>query len=420
MGSRRDRDDRGRRRLTSRGPQGAPPAPTSQRGYDQRAYDDRGYDQRGYDPRADDRTWGDDRWDGRPQEQPVRRGDLAGATSVLETQEPPRDPREPGRRRRPRRRRSPVRKVLAGIALLLAVWMVATAWAVFDSWRQVGRTEAMPTWEGRPADTAGRNYLLVGSDARENLTREQRARLRTGTTAGRRTDSIMLVHVPTFGTPTLVSIPRDSYVPIRGMGMNKINASYNAGGAPLLIDTVEQNTGLRIDGYTEIGFGGFADVVDSLGGVEICPKTDIVDRNAHLNIKAGCQTMNGKTALGFVRARYFDPRGDLGRVERQREFLKAISKQVMTPSTLLLPWNLHKVGTSTTPALTVDEHDSMLEIASALNGVRVASGGDNQVTVPISDSTLPTDHGWAVAWDKERSDALWKALREGDPIPTER
>ncbi|QQB64293.1 LCP family protein [Kytococcus sedentarius] len=305
------------------------------------------------------------------------------------------------------------------MVVLLAVWLIATGAAVFDSWRSVERTDAMPTWEGRPADTAGRNYLLVGSDGRDSLTPEQRKRLGTGAMEGQRTDTIMLVHVPTFGTPTLVSIPRDSYVPIRGMGENKINASYNVGGAPLLIDTVEQNTGLRIDGYTEIGFGGFADVVDSLGGVEICAKTDIVDEKAHLDIKAGCQTMDGVTALGFVRARYFDPRGDLGRVERQRQFLNAISKQVVSPSTLLLPWELHDVGTAVAPALTVDEHDSGLEIAMALNAVRRASGGDNQVTVPVSDSTLRTEHGWAVQWDSERSEALWKALREGDDIPSD-
>ena len=99
------------------------------------------------------------------------------------------------------------------------------------------------------------------------------------------------------------------------------------------------------------GLGGFADVVDNLGGVEICAKTDIVDEKAHLDIKAGCQTMDGVTALGFVRARYLDPRGDLGRVERQRQFLNAISKQVVSPSTLLLPWELHDVGTAVAPAL---------------------------------------------------------------------
>ena len=129
--------------------------------------------------------------------------------------------------------------------------------------------------------------------------------------------------------------------------------------------------------------------------------------------------MDGVTALGFVRARYFDPRGDLGRVERQRQFLNAISKQVVSPSTLLLPWELHDVGTAVAPALTVDEHDSMLEIAMALNAVRRASGGDNQVTVPVSDATLRTEHGWAVQWDSERSEALWKALREGDDIPSD-
>lgn len=393
--------------MTSRAAQPGP-AP---RGLSDERRADRPHRDEGYD-RYDDRIPHDDGHDSAPRDDRYEERPRRGARYDDTVDDRP----APGRGRK---RRGPVRKVLTGLVVLLAVWVIATGAAVFDSWRSVERTDAMPTWEGRPADTAGRNYLLVGSDGRDSLTPEQRTRLGTGTTEGRRTDTIMLVHVPTFGTPTLVSIPRDSYVPIRGMGENKINASYNVGGAPLLIDTVEQNTGLRIDGYTEIGFAGFADVVDSLGGVEICAKTDIVDEKAHLDIKAGCQTMDGVTALGFVRARYFDPRGDLGRVERQRQFLNAISKQVVSPSTLLLPWELHDVGTAVAPALTVDEHDSMLEIGMALNAVRRASGGDNQVTVPVSDSTLRTEHGWAVQWDSERSEALWKALREGDDIPSD-
>lgn len=335
----------------------------------------------------------------------------------LAHEDAPRPTRGADRLERAPRRRHPVRRTLTAVVVVVALWLAGTVWAVVDSWNKVERTDAMPTWGDRPADTAGRNYLLVGSDSRENLSAEDRNRLRTGGGAGRRTDTIMLVHVPVLGAPSLISIPRDSYVPIRGMGENKINAAYNTGGAPLLIDTVEQNTGLRIDGYAEIGFGGFTNVVESLGGVELCPKQDIQDDKAHLDVKKGCQEMDGVTALAYVRARYFDPRGDLGRVERQREFLKAISSKALTPANVLLPWRLHSVGSAVTPNLTVDEHDSMLEIGMALNAVRRASGGDRQVTVPVSDSTLRTEHGWAVKWDDERAGELWKALREGGDLP---
>ena len=137
--------------------------------------------------------------------------------------------------------------------------------------------------------------------------------LGTGSADGRRTDSIILVHVPSGGgKPALISVPRDSYLPIPGHGKNKVNAAFAIGGPKLLVETLEDATGLPIDGYVEIGFGGFADVVDSLGGVDICVPRDITDAKAHINLKKGCQTLDGTTALGYVRARYSDPKGDLG------------------------------------------------------------------------------------------------------------
>ena len=126
----------------------------------------------------------------------------------------------------------------------------------------------------------------------------------------------MLLHVPSGGEPTLVSLPRDSYVEIRDNGWNKLNAAHSIGGAELLVDTVEQNTDLRIDGYLEIGFNGFASVVDSLGGVEVCVPFDMDDPDAQINLKKGCQTLDGANALGYVRARHSDPRGDLVETSR--------------------------------------------------------------------------------------------------------
>ena len=98
------------------------------------------------------------------------------------------------------------------------------------------------------------------------------------------------------------------------------------------MQTVEQNTGLRVDGYLEIGFGGFVNIIDALGGIRMCLPSAIKDHDSHLNLKKGCQTLSGTNALGYVRMRKADPRGDLGRVERQRQMLAAVAKKAASPA----------------------------------------------------------------------------------------
>src|SRR5690606_37279657 len=115
--------------------------------------------------------------------------------------------------------------------------------------------------------SSGEAYLLVGTDSREQLSDEERSEFGTGEAEGSRADTVMLLHVPTVGEPTLVSLPRDSYLPIRDQGPNKLNAAHSSGGPALLVDTVEQATGIRVNGYMEIGFGGFVGVVEEVGGV---------------------------------------------------------------------------------------------------------------------------------------------------------
>ena len=238
--------------------------------------------------------------------------------------------------RGPRRRRRRLWRLVP--LVLLVAWLAFLVVAPLHAWSSVSRVDDAPAGD-RPAETPGNTYLLVGSDSRDDLTAEQRRELGTGNAEGRRTDSIMLVHVPSGGGKSaIISIPRDSYMPIPGHNSNKVNAAYSIGGPQLLVQTLEQVTDLRIDGYLEIGFGGFASVVDSLGGVDICVPFDMDDPKAHINLAKGCQTLDGKNALGFVRARYSDPRGDIGRAERQRQFLAAIMKGAATPSTVLNPF----------------------------------------------------------------------------------
>jgi len=284
------------------------------------------------------------------------------------------------------------------------------------AWKSVNRVNALAPAHAvtDTADTPGTTYLVVGSDSRSDLTDAERKRLGTGSTTGQRTDTIMLLHVPAGSGPTvLVSVPRDSYVSIPGHGQNKINAAYAYGGAPLLIRTLEQASGVRIDEYVETGLGGFASVVDALGGVTLCPKFNMKDKDAHINLKKGCQPMDGKTALGYARARHSDPRGDLGRVERQRETLAAIAKKTLAPSTLIQPWRAFPAAKAGGGALTVDESTSPLGLAHFVLAMRaVAGGGGLSLTVPISNPDFRTPSGAsAVQWDRAQALTLFHDLK---------
>lgn len=318
-------------------------------------------------------------------------------------------PSKPHRPPRSRRRWWRIAAVVALIALVGYPLLLG-----ITAWRNLGRTDSLPT--SSAADSPGTTYLVVGSDSRENLTKEQRKKLGTGSVAGRRTDTIMLLHVPDGGGPNvLLSIPRDSYVTIPGKGKNKINAAYAFGGEKLLVKTVEQATGLKIDTFVETGLGGFADVVDAVGGVEVCVKHALNDEKAHINVKKGCQTMDGKTALGYARARYSDPRGDLGRVERQRQVLAAIAKKTLSPGVIAQPWRGLPAAAAGGGALTFDKDAGPLDVERFLLAMRATSGGKGlSLTVPISNPNLSTPAGSSVAWDDAQAAKVFDAIREDD------
>lgn len=316
-------------------------------------------------------------------------------------------------------RRRPGRRVLATLLVLVLLWVAFMLWAPFNAWSHVTRVDNNPSGD-RPVDAAGFNYLLVGSDSREGLTPEQQQQLNGGGNAeGKRTDSIILVHVPSGGGKSaLVSIPRDSYVPIPGHGSNKINAAFAFGGAKLLTQTVEQVTGVHIDGYLEIGFAGFAAVVDSLGGVDVCVPFDMKDEDAAIDLKQGCQTLDGPTALGYVRARKSDPRGDIGRAERQRQFLGAVMKKAVNPSTVLIPWRYKSFADATASGLEVGETTSLRDALRILQALRGVDGGDTlSLVVPIESANFQTSNaGVAVKWNTAQAKALFNAIQNDQPL----
>jgi len=314
----------------------------------------------------------------------------------------------------------PRRRIVVGAGVLLAAWLAFMVWVPFQAWGNVHRVDASPSG-ARPADSKGYDYVLVGSDSRQGMTAAQEKLLNTGSAAdaaGGRTDSIIMVHVPAgAGKPALISLPRDSYVPIPGHGHSKINAAFSIGGPRLLVQTIEQATGVRIDGYVEIGFGGFASVVDSVGGVDICVPRNMKDAYAGINLKAGCQTLDGRNALGYVRARYSDPLGDIGRVARQRQFLAAIMHKALSPSTVLIPWQYYGFATSAGAGLSVGQDTSFRDVTRVLQAMRSVSNGDGlSLTVPISNPNLATDVGSAVKWDSQKATDLFRVIKNDEPL----
>ncbi|MCT2988938.1 LytR family transcriptional regulator, partial [Propionibacterium freudenreichii] len=270
---------------------------------------------------------------------------------------------------------------------------------------------------GRPSQQPGTAILLVGSDSRENLTEAQKAALGTGDAEGQRTDTIMILYTPPWGgRSVLISVPRDSYVTIPGYGRNKINAAYSFGGAPLLTQTIEGATGLRMDGYMEIGFAGFADMIDAVKGVQVCLDEPMADPLANIDLPAGCQTLNGDNALGYVRHRYGDPEGDLGRAKRQREVIAKVGKKVMSPTTVANPVRWWNVNEALSKAITRGKDMGPGVALGAGRGmVSVAGGKGLTLQVPVSNSSGWSDDGQSVViWDSARASRMFGLLAQGD------
>ncbi|WP_375540095.1 LCP family protein [Nocardia sp. BSTN01] len=324
------------------------------------------------------------------------------------TERPPREPRAP----RARRKRHWGRWLLI---LLLIVILLPVAGVIYLD-RSLHRIDALAAYPDRVAQTAGTNWLLTGSDTRVGLTPEQEKELSTGDSAdagGERSDTIMLVHIPKSGAPTVVSLPRDSYVSIPGVGKDKLNSAFSAGGPKLLVQTVENATGLRIDHFAEIGFGGFAGMVDSLGGIDMCLPDAIDDPKAGIDLPAGCQHLSGSQALGFVRTRA-TPRADLDRMNNQRLFLSALLEKATSAGTLANPLKVWPLARDVAASLQVDNGDHIWDLGRlgwALHGKTIAT------TVPIGGFTDESGSGNVLLWDKDRASRFFDALAHDQAVP---
>lgn len=311
--------------------------------------------------------------------------------------------------------------VLTLVVVVLAVSIGTYFWADGKLKREVDLSKVID----RPSEGDGTNYLIVGSDSREGMTSEDKKKLHTGSAEGKRTDSMMILHDGSNG-PTLISLPRDSNVEIpsfkgsesgkmfEGTGRQvKLNAAYAEDGPELLVRTVEFNTGLRIDHYVEIGFGGFAKIVDAIGGVELDIPKAFKDKKSGADFQAGKQTLNGEQSLAFVRTRYAFAGSDLDRTKNQQKFLAALASQTATPSTILNPFKLYPTMGAGLDTLIVDKDMSLWSLGNMFFAMKGVTGGEGtSMNIPLSGQSVNGN----LVWDKDKVKQLVEQLKNDEKV----
>jgi len=298
--------------------------------------------------------------------------------------------------------------LIAGIVIVLLIASLGGTYFWING--KLNRSVALPAFTGT---SAGTNWLIVGSDTRDGLTRQQQDELHLGSQGANASDSLMLLHMGA-GRPVLISIPRDSYVPIPGYGQNKINAALAFGGPALLVKTVEQVTGLRIDHYMGIDFGGLVNVVNTVGGVRICLPTALDDSDSGVKLSKGCHNLNGTQALAFVRDRHSFATSDLQRIQDQRAFLKALLSKATSPGVYLNPFTSLPFASTAASSVAVDKGTSLYDLIQAAEALRNPETG----TVPISNANYITSNaGDAVLWNRPQALELFGALQQDKTVP---
>lgn len=299
---------------------------------------------------------------------------------------------------------------------------------------QISRIDVFGAIKDRPTKTSeALNYLVVGSDSREGLTKAEIKALRVGSTAvaaGGRSDTMLIVHISKARDAAyIISIPRDTLVTVPAHKSQdgtrdiparpgKINAAYAFGGAPLLIEALEDKTKLKIDHYVEISFAGFTGIVDALGGIEVCSKVNINDPKSHLVMSAGVHQLGGIEALKYVRTRDFDGRGDIGRMERQQQFISSVLRKATSSGVLLNPikmTNFYNAAISTVKMDSTVNKNDLLTLARQMRNL--SSGKVRTLTVPLSNpnGSFP-GVGSVVIWDETLSQELWTKIRNDEPL----
>lgn len=333
-------------------------------------------------------------------------------------------PHEPTARRVPRAQ-NPLSRIQIAVAVVAVLVLVITgfAWRSVDSLRSNLATISGLGLGG--AKDGAVDILLVGTDSRTDahgnpLSQAELDSLRAGEEIASNTDTIILVRVPNDGSSaTAISIPRDAYVDVPGIGKSKINAAYGAtketerqkliedgesektaetessqAGREALIKSVANLTGVTVDHYAEIGLLGFVLLTDAVGGVDVCLNAAVDEPLSGAKFPAGEQTLSGPNALSFVRQRHNLPRGDLDRIVRQQVFMASLVREVLSAKTLTSPGKLNQLSAAVKRSVVLDSDWDIIEFATQLQDL--AGGKVRFETIPVVDINGMTDYGESI------------------------
>ncbi|MFF5961570.1 LCP family protein [Streptomyces luteogriseus] len=334
-----------------------------------------------------------------------------------------------GKRRKPQQRRKGLMITAwtaAGIVVLGGTGAGYLYFKLNGNLKSVDIDQALGTDRPKKADNGSENILVLGSDTRAGGNKK----LGGGTDDGSaRSDTAMIVHVyKGHKKASVVSIPRDTLIDRPSCTDTKgdehpaarsvmFNSAYSTGGAACAVKTVESITDLRMDHYLEVDFAGFQKLIDDLGGVEITTTKNIDDPDSHLKLKAGTHTLDGKQALGLVRTRHGVGDGsDLGRIQLQQAFIKALVNQIKDVGVFSNPKKLLDLAETATRTVTADSDlGSVNKLASFANGLKgISPSNMHMITMPVAYD--PADPNRVLLQEK-KADQIWKALEQDKPIP---
>jgi LCP family protein required for cell wall assembly len=258
------------------------------------------------------------------------------------------------------------------------------------------------------------NVLVVGSDSREGMSREEIAELRLGLFEGGRSDAVFLVSItPDNEDAAVISFPRDLIVLDDG-DERKLTDTFEEGPSHV-VDVLQENTGVPIHHYVEVSIPGFLNAVEALGSVEICFDEPLRDQKSNSDFDEGCHELDAQEALAFVRARQ-TARGDFDRIERHQKFMRAALQRMVETRTLMDPAKLFRVVDRVSRNVTTDsglDGDEIRRLAQELRGL---AGGDVPMTVLPSYPIERYTGSYVTAYEPGAT-ALYRALVAGDAIP---
>ncbi|APY86350.1 LytR family transcriptional regulator [Streptomyces alfalfae] len=344
-----------------------------------------------------------------------------------------RTPDAPRRGKRGRRRKPPSKRkkalvvtawTAAGVVVLGGTGLGFVYFKLNGNIQGVDINAALGADRPADVDNGSQDILVLGSDSRSG------DNAKYGKDEGAaRSDTAMIVHVyKGHKKASIVSIPRDTLISrpdctaedgedAPGAERQMFNSAYEVGGPACAVKTVEKMSGIRMDHYIEVDFSGFKKLIDTLGGVDITTKKAIRDKDSHLDLDAGTHRLTGEQALGLVRTRHGVGDGsDLGRIQLQQAFIKALLDQVKDVGVFGNPKKLFDLADDATSAITTDSDlndvKSLAGFAGGLKGI----GADDMkmVTMPIQYD--PADPNRVLPLE-EADQQVWDALKADKAIP---